>query len=240
MPKQGEINYLKNIGLDGIHHAAHKPFSDPECGKYLIQLGAILSLLPPPPGRLLDLGAGTGWTSCFFARRGYEVVGQDICADMIYHARLNKEQYGVGDNLSFVIGDYEDLHYEDEFDCAVFFDALHHAVNEEEALRTVFRALRPGGVCLTSEPGVGHGRKSRAVSDKYGVTEKDMPATKIIALGKQVGFTSFRVYPHVSRVGDTIYRKPGFDAGLFLKRWAWSLLPYYFAKHHGGIVVLTK
>src|SRR5262245_58859436 len=149
MAKQGEIDYLKNIGEQGVRHAVNKPFSG-DCGKHLMDLGVVMSLLPPPPARLLDLGCGTGWTSCFFARRGYEVVGQDICPDMIYHARRNKEHYRV-ECLDFVVGDYESAAFDEEFDAADFFGALHHAVNEEDALRTAHRALRRGGVCIASE-----------------------------------------------------------------------------------------
>ena len=43
-------------------------------------------LLPAPPCRLLDAGCGTGWTSLFFARHRWEVVGCDIAPDMIAQA----------------------------------------------------------------------------------------------------------------------------------------------------------
>ena len=42
-----------------------------------------MGFLPDPPARILDMGCGGGWTSIFFAKRGYEVVGQDISQDMI-------------------------------------------------------------------------------------------------------------------------------------------------------------
>src|SRR2546430_16388417 len=90
MAKSGEIKYLSNLGEAGVWHAANKPFSDPGCGRYLAELGAILALLPPPPARLLDLGCGTGWTSVFFARAGYEVVGLDLAPDMIEPAEANR------------------------------------------------------------------------------------------------------------------------------------------------------
>jgi len=65
MPKAGELTYLQKLGPAGRQHALDKPFSDSLCWRYLIDIGAILSLLPPPPARLLDLGAGSGWTSVF-------------------------------------------------------------------------------------------------------------------------------------------------------------------------------
>ena len=102
MPKQGEIGYARAIGQSAMHDAWEKPFSDADCGAALMELGAMLYLLPAPPGRLLDLGCGTGWTSCFFARRGYDVIGQDICADMIEYAHRNKARYQV-ENLDFVL-----------------------------------------------------------------------------------------------------------------------------------------
>ena len=77
MPKAGEIAYLRVLGERGIQHAANKPFSDTNAGGFLIALGSIRLLLPPPPARILELGCGTGWVSCLLGKMGYEVVGQD-------------------------------------------------------------------------------------------------------------------------------------------------------------------
>ena len=115
--KQGEIDYMKNIGDDGAQAAFDKPFSHFTCSKNLVDLGIIMALLPPPPARLLDLGCGTGWTSAFFARRGYRVTGQDIAPDMIQYAERNRARYEATD-LDFVLSDYESLNFTKPFDCA--------------------------------------------------------------------------------------------------------------------------
>ena len=194
MPKRGEIEYVKNLDADAVRHAVGKPFTDPECGRYLMDLGAVLTLLPPPPARVLDLGVGTGWTSVLLARRGYDVVGQDIAPDMVALAERNRA--AAGDvALRFVVRDYEQLSFTGEFDAALFYDALHHAEDERAALAGAYRALRPGGVCLTVEPGRGHAASARATAERFGVTEKDMPPERIIALGRALGFRAFRVYP---------------------------------------------
>jgi SAM-dependent methyltransferase len=197
MAKQGEIDYLKNIGEAGVRHAVNKPFSDPDCDRFLMEIGLVLSLLPPPPGRLLDLGCGTGWTSVFFARRGYEVIGVDISSDMIDHAGRNPDARALP-NLRFQVSDYEDVRFSAEFDCAVFFDALHHAVDEKLAIARTYAALKPGGTCVASEPGKGHqdAEASREAVKKWNVTEKDMPPDRVIALAREAGFREFSVYPH--------------------------------------------
>jgi len=48
MSKEGEINYLKNLGAEGQVHAKNKPFSDVNCSMYLIHLGNIMSSLGCP------------------------------------------------------------------------------------------------------------------------------------------------------------------------------------------------
>lgn len=201
MAKVGEINYLRNLGERVMRHAGQKPFCDDDCPKYLTLLGTVMSLLPPPPARLLDLGCGPGWTSVFLAKRGYEVVGLDICPDMIAIAEQARLRERL-DNLRFREADYETLPFKGEFDGAVFYDSLHHAVDEEQALRAAHRALRPGGVLVTSEPGEGHQDSPAAVEavTRYGVTEKDMPPAKIIDLARRAGFGQFRVLPHVHDV----------------------------------------
>ncbi len=245
MAKQGEIDYLKNLGAEGIAHALHKPFSDPACGNYLMELGAVLSLLPAPPARLLDLGCGTGWTSCWFAKRGYQVTGQDIAPDMIAQAQSWQQREGLA-NLELVVCDYETMTFEAEFDCAVFFDSLHHAIDERLALQRVYQALKPGGVCITSEPGWGHSRNPATIQavEQFGVTERDMPPGKIAKVAKQVGFRQARVYPHAYHL-NLVYRQPRqpllrslLHLPLLKPGMAFLLAAFY--KHLNGIVLLTK
>jgi ubiquinone/menaquinone biosynthesis C-methylase UbiE len=194
--KQGEIDYLKNIGDDDARLAYDKPFSGEMCSKNLVDLGLIMALLPKPPARLLDLGCGTGWTSAFFARRGYRVIGQDIAPDMIEFAERNRTRYEA-QNLDFVLSDYESLNFDEPFDCAVFYDSLHHAVDEKAALQSVYRALKPGGVLITHEPGTGHSQSADAkrAMELYGVTEKDMPPAHIRDVCRDIGFSSFEFLP---------------------------------------------
>jgi SAM-dependent methyltransferase len=250
MAKQGEIEYLSNIGEAGIRHAVGKPFSDPGCPNYLMEMGALFHLLPQPPARLLDLGCGTGWTSLFFARRGFDVVGVDIAADMIEQANLCRDREEL-DNLRFVVSDYEEMGFEDEFDAATFIDSLHHSIDEELTLRMVYKALKPGGVCVTSEPGRGHANAPASLEavKKYGVTERDMPPETIIAAGRRVGFRKFTVYPHASLMGKYTYNYPGrrFNwwaarGGLFRRLGTGAFLLYQALFHldRTGIVVLVK
>ena len=193
--KQGEIDYITSIGEAGARHAYDKPFSDLTCPKNLIDLGVIFCLLPPPPARVLDLGCGTGWTSAFIAKRGYSVVGQDIAPGMIDLAKRNKQRHGV-EQLEFVVSDYESLRFESEFDGAVFYDSLHHADDEAAALVSAWRALKPGGVLVTHEPGAGHSRQPASIEAmrRYGVNEKDMPPSKIFELGRRAGFRQFESF----------------------------------------------
>jgi ubiquinone/menaquinone biosynthesis C-methylase UbiE len=212
MTKTNEIEYINNIGHEGKMHAFNKPFSDGDCGQLLADIGYIFSLLPPPPAKLLDLGIGTGWTSAFFSKRGYDVVGQDISIDMIDLAELNKKAYQC-ETLNFITSDFEEMTFKNQFDCAIFYQSLHHSVDEKKAIVSVYNALKPGGIFLSIEPGVGHSKteSSLIAMKKYGVTEKDMPPSRIIKAGKLAGFKKFKIFfrfaepfeilPHLSRRG---------------------------------------
>jgi SAM-dependent methyltransferase len=243
MATQGEYDYFKNIGTDGMRHAAHKPWSDAQCGMYLMELGAMMGLMPEG-GRLLDMGCGTGWTSVLFAKKGFQVVGQDLVPDAIAAARQLKHDNGL-EHLDFVVGDYESLTFENEFDVVVFFDCLHHAVDEVGALKSAYRALKPGGICITSEPGLGHERRSAAIMQEFGTTERDMHPAKIIRGAKKAGFTGWSVHPHAQYLYIALYRRelrgllgkvmriPGMRALV-------GACTVLFSKHQAGIVVLKK
>lgn len=209
MSKQAEQNYLRLTGDAGRAHSINKPFSDNYCGVNLASIGAIMTLLPPPPARILDMGCGGGWTSVFFARHGYEVIGQDIAQDMIELARENQARQSTELNLTFVCADYESMTMDGTFDAVVFFDCLHHAEDERAAIATAYRMLKPGGTMITHEPGEGHATAPGSIEAMklYGVTERDMPPHVIIRHGRAIGFSEHRIFPMQHELLGIFYRR---------------------------------
>lgn len=195
MGNENEKRYWYMLSEEQLAHARGKPFSDKFCGQYLIDIGQIVALLPAPPARLLDLGCGTGWTSRFFARCGYAVVGLDISPNAI---EISSSVDSPG-NPRFVVGDFESIDYREAFDCVVSYDSLHHSKDEERTIACAYRSLVPGGVYVLSETGVGHSRwaVSLRVKRDYGVIEKDMPPARTIPLLKKAGFDRIITYPRL-------------------------------------------
>lgn len=207
-PKAGEKAYYARLSEEGKRHARLKPFSDADCGKYLCNLGALLLMLEAPPRSVLDFGCGTGWTSLFLARAGYDVLGVDIAEDAIATAREVAAETGVT-RAEFQAADYEGFVASREFDYVLFYDALHHAEDERAAVEAAYRALKPGGVMFAFEPGAGHSQSAGAVHavETYGVHEKDMPPAKVWRLGREAGFRRKLFLPLPHEAGRAIYRR---------------------------------
>ncbi len=145
--KKNEIDYFSKIGPAGQTYAMNKPFSDPECGNYLCDIGSIMNLLPPLPSKILDVGCGTGWTSILFSKMGYDVTGIDISKDMICAANELKIQNNQ-DRCTFLVADIENDDLGNTFDCVVFYDSLHHLDSPVKTLQQVYNCLRPEGSAL--------------------------------------------------------------------------------------------
>lgn len=199
--RAGELAYYDAIGDAGRTHSLNKPLSSPDRTDLLAQTSALLSLLPQPPADVLDCACGTGWLTRFLARSGYAATGVDIAETAIRLARDHEPATeGQMPSPQFVVANIENAPFESEFDAVVFFDSLHHSVDERAALASALRALRPGGVCITSEPGKGHAVRSAKIVADYDVTERDMPARHIREVGLDVGFASARIYPRLDTV----------------------------------------
>jgi SAM-dependent methyltransferase len=63
---------------------------------------ALAWALPPPPARVLDVGAGTGAISLLAAELGHQVTALDLSAQMLDRARAKADDRGL--ELSFVVG----------------------------------------------------------------------------------------------------------------------------------------
>jgi SAM-dependent methyltransferase len=191
--KQNEKTYYSRLTEDGKRHAAGKPYTDPECGQLLMTVGQIVTLLPSPPARVLDLGCGTGWTSECYARAGYRVTGLDISADMVAVAARLRTAPG----LSFVVGDFEQVPHSAAFDAVVSYGAVHHAEDLPATLSACRMALKPGGVLVLMEPGEGHAESdtTRRCAAQFGISERGLPPALLCSTLRSAGFREVEVIP---------------------------------------------
>ena len=91
--------------------------------------------LPPPPARVLEVGAGEGELAAVLADAGYEVVAIDPA--------------GGGDVLPVAL---LDLAAPDaSFDAAVAVVSLHHVEPLEASCRRLAEVVAPGGVLVVDE-----------------------------------------------------------------------------------------
>jgi SAM-dependent methyltransferase len=82
-----EIRQFWDDDAAGYDNApGHNPRSGPERAAWT---AAVAQLLPPPPARVLDCGAGTGFLSLMAARLGHQVTALDLSADMLGRLRAN-------------------------------------------------------------------------------------------------------------------------------------------------------
>ena len=104
----------------------------------------------PAKGKVLDLGAGLGQDTRFFAEHGYEVVGTDLKVEQLQERfsafpdsvqqRITLQKVDLRDELSFdnasfdVVYAHLSLHYFD-------YEVTTRLIGE------IQRVLKPGGVC---------------------------------------------------------------------------------------------
>jgi len=112
--------------------------------------------------RVLDMACGSGRHSLELRRRGFEVVGTDISADLIEIARRDAAEAAL--DVEFVQADLRDLDYEEAFDLVLNLNdgAIGYLESDEENRRSfevIARALRPGGRNLVQLPNVLYARE---------------------------------------------------------------------------------
>lgn len=106
----------------------------------------------PTPGRLIDLGCGTGRLAVHFARKGYDCVGVDLSPEMLARAKANGDAAGVRvdwreANLIGLAG----LPDADFDSAACLFSTLGMVRgddNRRAAVAAMRRVLKPGGTLV--------------------------------------------------------------------------------------------
>jgi SAM-dependent methyltransferase len=99
-----------------------------------------------PPGRVLDVGCGTGLFLSVARRRGWEPHGIDESVEATDHARTHF-------NLEPWVGEFEDFTAQGrEFDLITGWDVIEHARDPVGLLRSASGCLAPNGIVALSTP----------------------------------------------------------------------------------------
>lgn len=113
-------------------------------------------ICPGEEGLILDLGCGTGLTSYALHREtGARVLANDLWVSGEENA-TRFAAWGVGDQVTPVHENADDLHFEKEsFDAIVSIDSYHYFAGKEGYFREkILPFLKPGGVALFGVPGI--------------------------------------------------------------------------------------
>lgn len=105
---------------------------------------------------ILDLGCGTGLTSfALCAETGAKVLANDLWISGEENA-ARFAAWGVGDKITPVHENAEELRFEKEsFDAIVSIDSYHYFAGKEGYFREkILPFLKPGGVALIGVPGI--------------------------------------------------------------------------------------
>lgn len=123
---------------------------------------AWIEVFLPRPSRILDLGCGPGLYSGVLARRGHSVVGIDLNASSIEHARAAAAAEGL--DIEYRRGSYLDDELGRGYDLAMMIYCDFGALAPPKAellLDRVREALAPGGILVFDVLGFAFGAACR-------------------------------------------------------------------------------
>ena len=160
----------------------------------LFDLSTVLLMLGCRPGdRVLDLGAGSGFSSEMLARFGYDVVAidPDLQALSYNRRRPTFDATRIEGRVRVVGSLAEDLPFTDAtFDGLVGLNVLHHVPDLTRATREFARVLRPGARAAFCEPGLEHleaAETKRAIAE-LGENDRPFDVFAFLQRARELGF----------------------------------------------------
>jgi len=162
--------------------------------RWLFDLATVLLLLDCRPGdRVLDLGAGSGFSSEMLARFGYRVVAidPDLGALTNNRARPLFDRGRIEGEVTVTGAVAEALPFGDAtFDGVLAMNVLHHVPDLPATTHELARVTRPGCRVVFCEPGLDHmqaGETQRAVVE-HGETDQPFDVLAFLSAARGLGF----------------------------------------------------
>ncbi|HET7433279.1 MAG TPA: class I SAM-dependent methyltransferase [Thermoanaerobaculia bacterium] len=199
-----ELNRIAELYFSSVTDRDYylaKPFSVAgDTPALLINFATMVQGMNLAPGtRVLDFGAGTGWTSRYMSQLGCAVTLLDVSPTALEIARdLYQRQPLIGDRPEpkFLVFDGFKIDLPDgSVDRILCFDSFHHAPNPRDVLFEFARILAPGGIAAFAEPGPEHSKmpQSQFEMRTHGVIENDIDIRAIWSWAQEAGFVDLKL-----------------------------------------------
>jgi SAM-dependent methyltransferase len=149
------VSKKKHLVDHAMHALLNKPLSETyrEVPQFMKRLEWILKHVE---GDVLDVGCNDGPFTIEIAKKGHDVVGVEILADLVLKAwdiveKNASEEWAS--RIAFEVADAENLPYDDaQFDTVAMTETLEHVRNPRVALREAHRVLVKNGKLLLTVP----------------------------------------------------------------------------------------
>jgi SAM-dependent methyltransferase len=162
--------------------------------RLLFDLATLILLLDCRPGDcVLDLGAGSGFSSEMLARLGYDVVAADPDCTALRHNRHRPtfDASRIEGRVRVVAGIAEHLPFAaSTFDGVLGMNVLHHVPDLGRVVIELGRVLKPGRRAVFCEPGLDHlasPETVRAVRE-HGENDRAFDVLEFLRLARASGF----------------------------------------------------
>jgi ubiquinone/menaquinone biosynthesis C-methylase UbiE len=135
------LSYLKMLSQFGVGNAHPGGFS--------ATLEQLQHFQISKNSKILEVGCGSGRTSCFLSLNGYDITAMDIQAPMLIKAKKRAEMQKL--QINFVEGDVCSIPFEsDRFD-VILAESVTNFADADKALSEYYRVLKPGGTLYDRE-----------------------------------------------------------------------------------------
>jgi 2-polyprenyl-3-methyl-5-hydroxy-6-metoxy-1,4-benzoquinol methylase len=100
---------------------------------------------------VIDMGCGWGMSTEVMAYAGFRVTSLDINPSFV--ELVNRRADRLGHPVEAVVGRFDHIPGDTQYDGALFYECLHHAIRPWEVLGYVHSRLKPGGkLMIAGEP----------------------------------------------------------------------------------------
>ncbi len=108
------------------------------------------------PKNILDIATGTGDLAISLTKtNATKIIGLDISEGMLAVGREKIAKKELNDTIEMVVGDSENLHYDDNtFDAITVAFGIRNFENLDKGLSEIYRVLKPNGIFVILETSV--------------------------------------------------------------------------------------